>query len=92
MNTHPVWITGAGGLIGNYLVQTAARFAPEFLVRGLARADLDLEDFATVRAAFRKDSPEMVIHCAALANTPAATAMFLILLIMIHWMFSERFA
>jgi dTDP-4-dehydrorhamnose reductase len=66
-----VWITGAGGLIGNYLVQTAAKFAPLRRVRGLTRAELDLEDFAAVREAFRKESPGLVIHCAALANTPA---------------------
>jgi dTDP-4-dehydrorhamnose reductase len=71
MNDHPVWITGAGGLIGNYLVQTATKFAPQFRVRGLTRADLNLEDFGAVREAFRRESPGMVIHCAALANTPA---------------------
>jgi dTDP-4-dehydrorhamnose reductase len=68
MNARPVWITGAGGLIGNYLVQSAPKDAH---VRGLTRADLDLEDFHAVREAFRKDSPGLVIHCAALANTPA---------------------
>jgi dTDP-4-dehydrorhamnose reductase len=70
-NTRPVWITGAGGLIGNYLVETAPRFAASRRVRALKRADLDLENFKAVREAFRKDSPELVIHCAALANTPA---------------------
>jgi dTDP-4-dehydrorhamnose reductase len=70
MKDRPVWITGAGGLIGNYLVQTATTFAPQFRIRGLTRADLDLEDFGAVREAFRKESPAMVIHCAALANTP----------------------
>jgi dTDP-4-dehydrorhamnose reductase len=71
MNARPVWITGAGGLIGNYLVQTAPTFAPQFQVHALTRADLDLEDFGAVREAFRKELPVMVIHCAALANTPA---------------------
>jgi dTDP-4-dehydrorhamnose reductase len=28
VNQKPIWITGAGGLIGNYLVQTAPQFAP----------------------------------------------------------------
>ena len=64
------WITGAGGLIGNYLVQTAPRFAPDFRVRGLTRADLDLLDADAVRRAFRKEAPQLVIHCAALSNTP----------------------
>jgi len=71
MNERPVWITGAGGLIGNYLVETAPRFAASRRVRGLTRAELDLENFDAVREAFKKDSPGMVIHCAALANTPA---------------------
>ena len=71
VNARPVWITGAGGLIGNYLVQTAPQFAASRNVRGLTRAELDLEDFAAVREAFQIDLPELVIHCAALANTPA---------------------
>ncbi len=71
MNERPVWITGAGGLIGNYLVETAPRFAPSLDIRPLSRAELDLEDFNAVREAFKKDSPGLVIHCAALANTPA---------------------
>jgi len=71
MNTRLIWITGSGGLIGNYLVQTAPKFAPKFQVRGLTRADLDLADFGAVREMFRRESPAMVIHCAALANTPA---------------------
>ena len=71
MKDRLVWITGAGGLIGNYLVQTASRFAPGLRVRGLTRAELDLEDFTAVREAFRREAPELVIHCAALANTPA---------------------
>src|SRR5262245_48700064 len=69
MNQNPVWITGAGGLIGNYLVQTAPRFAPTAHVRGLTRTELPLDDFPAVRREFRKDSPRLVIHCAALSKT-----------------------
>jgi dTDP-4-dehydrorhamnose reductase len=36
----------------------------------LTRAELDLEDSDAVRRAFRKDAPQLVIHCAALSNTP----------------------
>jgi dTDP-4-dehydrorhamnose reductase len=71
MTTPLVWITGAGGLIGNYLVRTAPQCAPSFRIRALTRKELDLEDFAAVRAAFKNDLPQLVIHCAALANTPA---------------------
>jgi dTDP-4-dehydrorhamnose reductase len=67
----PVWITGAGGLIGNYLLQTATRFAPGRRVRGLTRKDLDLTDFDVVRNEFKKDLPALLIHCAALTQTPA---------------------
>ena len=71
MKDRLVWITGAGGLIGNYLVQTASKSAPGLRIRGLTRAELDLENFDAVREAFRSESPRIVIHCAALANTPA---------------------
>ena len=60
------WITGANGLIGNYLVQTASRFAPQWRVRALTRGQLDLLDFAAVRREFQKDQPQLVIHCAAI--------------------------
>jgi dTDP-4-dehydrorhamnose reductase len=70
-SSQTVWITGARGLIGNYLVETAAQFAASRKVRPLTRAELDLEDFAAVREALKKDTPELVIHCAAQANTPA---------------------
>src|ERR1035438_3515484 len=60
------WITGANGLIGNYLAQTAPRFAPRWRVRALTRADFDLLDFAAVEREFAKDQPQLVIHCAAI--------------------------
>jgi dTDP-4-dehydrorhamnose reductase len=73
--SHPhVWITGAGGLIGNYLVQTAPQYAPGWRVRALTRPQLDLADFATVRKAFSNDPPALLIHCAALSKTPACQA------------------
>jgi dTDP-4-dehydrorhamnose reductase len=62
-----VWITGANGLIGNYLVQTAPRFAPRWRVRALTRNDFNLLDFKTVACEFKKDSPQLVIHCAAIS-------------------------
>ena len=68
------WITGANGLIGNYLVRTAPRFAPQWRVRGLTRDHLDLLDFAAVGREFRKDKPQLVIHCAAISTTAGAQA------------------
>ena len=68
------WITGAGGLIGNSLLQTAPRFAPGWRIRGLTRGQLDLLDFAIVRRAFAEQRPQLVIHCAALTKTPDCQA------------------
>jgi dTDP-4-dehydrorhamnose reductase len=65
-----VWITGAGGLIGNYLVQTAPRFASSWKIRALTRDQLDLLDFTAVRQAFSKESPQLIIHCAAMSQSP----------------------
>ena len=64
------WITGAGGLIGNYLVQTAPQFAPRWRILPLTRQSLDLLDHAVVRAAFERDRPGLVIHCAGLTRSP----------------------
>jgi dTDP-4-dehydrorhamnose reductase len=70
------WITGAGGLIGSYLVRLAAQCAPSFRVIPLTRADLDLTDFATVEQRFRADRPSLVIHCAAMSKTTDCQAHF----------------
>lgn len=64
------WITGAGGLIGNCLVQTAPRFAPGWRIHGLTRSQLDLLDFAEVRRAFVEQRPRLIVHCAAMTKTP----------------------
>ena len=69
-----IWITGAGGLIGNYLVQSAPEFAPGTTVMGLTRAALDLQDSSAVRAEFRRQNPQLVIHCAALSKSPECEA------------------
>ena len=68
------WITGAGGLIGNYIVQTAPQFAPLWSVRGLTRGSLDLLDFDAVRRAFAEQRPALIIHCAAMSRSPDCQA------------------
>ena len=68
------WITGAGGLIGNYLVQTAPTFAPQWRIRALTRDQLDLLDFAAVRREFQKDRPQLVVHCAAVSSIAGTEA------------------
>lgn len=74
MNQALAWVTGAGGLIGNYLVQTAAEHAPDFKVVGVTRPNLDLSDFAAVRQKFSQDKPSLIIHCAALSRSPDCQA------------------
>ena len=69
-----VWITGAGGLIGSYLVRCAPQFAPDATVAALTRARLDLTDASAVRAAFLLQKPQIIIHCAALTKSPECEA------------------
>jgi dTDP-4-dehydrorhamnose reductase len=64
------WITGAGGLIGSWIVRQAL----ERSVLALTRQDLDLTDFAAVRQRFRQEKPKLVIHCAAVSQSPACQA------------------
>ena len=66
------WITGANGLIGNYLIQTAPRFAPDWHVRALTRKQFDLLDFPAVSREFQKDKPQLIIHCAAITRAADA--------------------
>lgn len=68
------WITGAGGLIGNYLVRVAPQHAPGWSIAPITRAKVDLADFQAVRQAFRSQRPQLVIHCAALSRSPACEA------------------
>ena len=73
-NDGPVaWITGAGGLIGNYLAHTIPAQTP-WRVHSLTRAELDLTDSAAVRALARREQPQLIIHCAALSKSPACQA------------------
>jgi dTDP-4-dehydrorhamnose reductase len=65
------WVTGSRGLIGNYLVQTSAQFSGQWKIRGLARDQFDLLNFDSVRSEFKNDSPQLIIHCAALSQSPA---------------------
>lgn len=62
-----VWITGANGLIGSHLVQSAAKFAPQWRIRPVTREQFDLLNFAAVEREFKKDQPQLIIHCAAIS-------------------------
>jgi len=63
-----VWITGAGGLVGSYLVRSAARWASDWDVRGLTRGDIDLTDEPAVCRLWSEQQPALVIHCAAISR------------------------
>ena len=62
-------ITGAAGLIGQYLVKAASRWTPDWEVQGLTRADLDLTDRERVERMWQSIKPNVVIHCVALSRT-----------------------
>ena len=47
---------------------------PDAVVAALTRQRLDLADFPTVRAEFRRQQPNLVIHCAALSRSPECEA------------------
>jgi len=64
-----VIITGAAGLIGQYLMKTASRWAPHWEARGITRDEVDLTDFAAVDARWKALDPDVVIHCAAVSRT-----------------------
>ena len=64
-----VIVTGAAGLIGQYLVKTASRWAPGWDVQGLSRAELELTETSKVTAHLHALKPDLLIHCAALSRT-----------------------
>ncbi len=68
------WITGASGLIGNYLVKLAPGMASNYEVVPLTRRDLDLSDFSAVQKTFAEQKPDLVIHCAAMSKSPECQA------------------
>ena len=64
-----VLVTGAAGLIGQYLLKTAPRWAPQWEVRGITRQEVDLTDAGAVRRLWRDLHPHVVVHCAAQSRT-----------------------
>jgi dTDP-4-dehydrorhamnose reductase len=62
-------VTGAGGLIGQYMVKTAYRWVPGWEIRGWSRANVDLTDFDAVDRLWSTLRPSAVVHCAALSRT-----------------------
>lgn len=69
-----VWVTGAGGLIGNACVEVARAAGYPGRARPLMRAEIDLADFRAVERLFARERPTGVIHCAARSRSPACQA------------------
>lgn len=69
-----VWITGAGGLIGNCLAQSTGAGAGRFEIVALTHAALDLTDLPEVERRFRADQPALVLHCGAMTRVPQCQA------------------
>ncbi len=63
--TMRVLVTGAGGLLGRYVVRAFARTASVWAMR---REDLDVRDRQQVERLVRELRPQVVINCAALSN------------------------
>lgn len=63
-------VTGAGGSLGNDLVEELERAGEE--VFALRRVDLDITDGEAVRAACARFAPETVVNCAAYTDVDAA--------------------
>lgn len=67
-------MTGANGLIGNELVRSAEQYASKLQARGLSRQEVDLFDKTAVTELYRKERPQLLIHCAAVAQFPLCEA------------------
>jgi len=52
-------------------MKTASRWAPDWEVTGLSRADLELTETLNVDARIHALKPDLLIHCAALSRTKA---------------------
>jgi dTDP-4-dehydrorhamnose reductase len=65
-----IWVTGARGLIGHYVVEFASTLNPAKSARPIARPEVELTDFKLVERLFTNENPAAVIHCAALSKTP----------------------
>ena len=70
MNRARVWVTGSGGLIGSHVCRLASAVLPGFEMVPKTRELLDLADPSAIRASFRSERPDGVIHCAAISRSP----------------------
>ncbi len=65
-----VMVTGAGGMLGVDVVDTARAAGHE--VDALARGDLDITDAAAIDRAMKQGGPDVVVNCAAWTDVDGA--------------------
>ncbi len=67
--TEPIaLITGTGGLIGRYLLESAPHWGAAWQTVGWSHEQINLTDGEAVRRQFKELRPSLVIHCAALSR------------------------
>ncbi|MGC8742478.1 MAG: SDR family oxidoreductase [Verrucomicrobiia bacterium] len=64
-----IWITGARGLIGNYIFQKIKSSYQQWQPFTLYRENLDLTNQSEVERFFLTNPPDAIIHCAALSRS-----------------------
>jgi dTDP-4-dehydrorhamnose reductase len=64
-----IWITGARGLIGNYVFNEIKSKLPEWQPLPIYRERLDLTNANEVKKFFLENPPDAIIHCAALSRS-----------------------
>jgi len=60
-----ILVTGAGGLLGKEIV---AMKRDGFEIVGTDHSELDVTDLASIKKAFLKERPEVVVNCAVILN------------------------
>ena len=65
-----IFVIGAGGMLGTAVTRVARE--REHTVAAYTRTDLDVNDYAALRAALQRDAPDAVVYCAGYTAVDAA--------------------